>query len=268
MLEKEKRPIGVFDSGLGGLTVVKELSKILPHEDIVYLGDTARVPYGTRSTVTIKSFSEENTRFLLQKRVKAVVIACNTSSAVAAGYLKNKFKSIPIFEVIEPASFEAAKKGKRIGVIGTYATIKSSAYSKSIKKYSKNAKVFGVPCPLFVPFIEEGEVKGAGLNIIAEKYLYKLKSRKVDTLILGCTHYPIIKDVIGGIMGKKVALINPGKSVTGEVYKTLKDMHLLNDQKRVGQIEFFVTDLTEKFTNGAEMFLGKVIRKQLKKIEL
>lgn len=268
MLKPEKRPIGVFDSGLGGLTVVKELAKVMPHEDMVYLGDTARVPYGTRSTVTIKRFSEENTRFLLQKRVKAVVIACNTSSAVAAGYLKNKFKNIPIFEVIGPASFEATKKGKKIGVIGTYATIGSLAYAKSIQKYSKNAKVVGVPCPLFVPFIEEGEIKGRSLVLIAEKYLSGLKDNKIDTLILGCTHYPIIKNIIEGIMGKKVTLINPGKSVAGEVYESLKKRELLNNQKKPGGVEFFVTDLTEKFTNVAEMFLGKVIRKQLKKVEL
>ncbi|KKR41425.1 MAG: Glutamate racemase [Candidatus Woesebacteria bacterium GW2011_GWB1_40_12] len=268
MLEARKRPIGVFDSGLGGLTVVKELTRVLPHEDIIYFGDTARVPYGTRSAEIIRSFSEENTRFLLQKRVKAVVIACNTSSAVAAVHLKNKFKNIPIFEVIEPASIEATEKGKKIGVIGTYTTIGSLAYNKSIKKHLKNAEVFGSPCPLFVPFIEEGETKGKSLKIMAEKYLKGLKKQKIDTLILGCTHYPIIKDVIEAVMGKGVTLINPGKSVTGEIYKFLKENDLFNNQKRNGDIKFFVTDLTERFTKVAEMFLGKGIRKQLEKVEL
>jgi len=268
MRKLNERPIGVFDSGLGGLTVVKELTKILPHEDIVYLGDTARVPYGPRGVETIKRFSEENTKFLISKNVKAVVIACNTSSAVAADYIKAKFKNITIFEVIESASLEASKDGKRIGVIGTYATVGSLAYPKKISKYSPDAKVFGVACPLFVPFIEEGETESPSLRIVAKKYLKKLKERKIDTLILGCTHYPIIKDIIGREVGKKVNLINPGKSIAEEIHLFLKENGLLNGQKTDGDVKFFVTDMTDRFTKMAEMFLGRKIKHALEKAEL
>lgn len=268
MRKLNERPIGVFDSGLGGLTVVKELTKILPHEDIVYLGDTARVPYGPRGVETIKRFSEENTKFLIGKNVKAVVIACNTSSAVAADYIKAKFNNVPIFEVIESASRDASLNGKRIGVIGTYATVGSLAYSKKISKYSPDAKVFGVACPLFVPFIEEGETESLSLRIIAKKYLKKLKERKIDTLILGCTHYPIIKDIIGREVGKKVNLINPGKSIAEEISLFLKENDLLNGQNTEGYIKFFVTDLTDRFTKMAEMFLGRKIKHALEKAEL
>jgi glutamate racemase len=268
MRKQNGRPIGVFDSGLGGLTVVKELTKILPHEDIVYLGDTARVPYGPRGGETIRHFSEENTKFLISKNVKAVVIACNTSSAVAADYIKDKFNNIPIFEVIESASREASKKGKRIGVIGTYATVGSLAYPKKISKYAPSASVFGVSCPLFVPFIEEGEIESLSLRIVAKKYLRKLKERKIDTLILGCTHYPIIKYIIGREVGKKVNLINPGKSIAGEISLFLKENDLLNGQKAVGDIKFFVTDMTDRFTKMAEMFLGKRISGSIEKVDL
>lgn len=263
-----RRPIGVFDSGLGGLTVVKEIVKILPHEDIIYLGDTARVPYGTRGVDTIQHFSEGNTRFLLKKGVKAVVIACNTSSAVAADFLKSKFKNTPIFEVIDSASREAAENGRIIGVIGTRATIGSLAYAKKVAKYSPKSKVIGVPCPLFVPFIEEGEVSSRSLRIIAKKYLTPLKIRNIDTLILGCTHYPIIKNVIAGIMGPQVTLINPGKSIAKEVSNYLRDKSLLNSQKAKGDIRYFVTDMTDRFTKMAEMFLGRKIRHKLQKVEV
>ncbi len=268
MQKLNNRPIGVFDSGLGGLTVVKELMKILPHEDIVYLGDTARVPYGPRGTATIRKFSIDNTKFLLTKKVKIVVIACNTSSAVAAGYIKNKFKKAPVFEVIEPASIDAVKKGERIGVIGTRGTVGSHAYPEKISKLRSGIKVFSVACPLFVPFIEEGEIESPALKIIAKRYLKELKEQNIDTLIMGCTHYPIIEDTIKKELGEKINLINPGKSVAREVAAYLEENKLLNVQKKNGSIVFYVTDLTPRFTKVAEMFLGGKIRGQLKKIEL
>ena len=261
---QNERPIGVFDSGLGGLTVVKELVKILPHEDIVYLGDTARVPYGPRGVETIKKFSEENTKFLIGQKVKAVVVACNTSSAVAAGYLRRKFRKTPIFEVIRPASVEAVRNGTSIGVIGTRATINSHAYLKNISRALPQAKVIEKACPLFVPFIEEGETDGEALKIIAGEYLSDFKKQKIDTLVLGCTHYPIIRSIISGIVGKNVTLINPGKSAASEVFYFLKKNNLLNEQKRRGTVNFYVTDLTDRFTKVAEMFLGKKIKNDLK----
>lgn len=265
---KNNSPIGVFDSGLGGLTVVKQLIKLLPHENIVYLGDTARVPYGPRGTETIKFFSEGNTLFLLSKNVKLIVIACNTSSAVAADYLKKKFNKVPIFEVINPAAKEAVKIGNRIGVIGTRATIGSKAYEKNIRKYSPKAKVFVKACPLFVPFIEEGESETKVLKIVAKNYLHNMRSAKVDTLIMGCTHYPIIQEIIEKEVNNNVNLIDPGICVTKEVFTFLKDRNMLNRQRIKGKKDFFVTDLTERFTKVAEMFLGEKIQDKLKKVVL
>lgn len=262
-----KLPIGVFDSGLGGLTVVKELIKLLPHEDILYLGDTARVPYGPRGEDTIKRFSDEDTRFLIGKKVKAVIIACNTSSAVAGDYLKRKYSQIPIFNVIDSASKRAALYGNCIGIIGTHATIESGAYSKKIAKFNPSAKIYSGACPLFVPFIEEGEINSPALKLIAKDYLRPLKG-KIDTLIMGCTHYPIIEKIISKEVGSKVKLVNPGELVAQEIAIFLKDLGLLNSQKGRGDVWYFVTDLTKRFTKMAEMFLGKKINHKLQKIEL
>ena len=251
-------PIGIFDSGLGGLTVVKEIVKRLPNEDIIYLGDTARVPYGTRSRKTVQKFSLQDARFLLKKRVKCIVIACNTSSALAGDYLKKKIK-LPVFDVITPAidtAKEVSKNGT-IGVIGTKGTVKSGAYKV---KYSK-------ACPLFVPFIEEGETSSEALKIIAKEYLSKFKG-KIDTLILGCTHYPIIKKTISEELDKNVVLVDPGKSTALEIERYLRENKMLNSQKRKGKTQYFVTDLTEGFFKVAEMFLGKRIKDNLKQTVL
>lgn len=261
-------PIGIFDSGLGGLTVVKQIIHLLPHENIVYLGDTARVPYGPRSPETIKKFSEENTEFLLSKKVKCIVIACNTSSAVAADYLKKKFKNVPIFEVINPAAKEAASKGNKIGIIGTRATILSNAYEKDIKKYSKTAKVISLSCPLFVPFIEEGEINSVGLKEVARGYLSKLKINKIDVLVMGCTHYPIIENVIAKAVDNHVKIIDPGKSIAIEVLNFLTSGKMLNNQKTQGKNSFFVTDLTTRFVTAAKMFLGQKIKGKIQKVNL
>lgn len=254
----DKRPIGVFDSGLGGLTVVKEIKKVLPNEDIIYIGDTARVPYGTRSKRIIQKFSLEDANFLLKHKVKCIVIACNTSSALAGSFLKKKLK-IPVFDVINPALKKANKPtvNGKIGVIGTRGTIASGAYNV---KYSQ-------ACPLFVPFIEEGELKSSALQLIAKKYLSKFKG-KIDTMILGCTHYPIIQKLIHEEVGKKVKLINPGKCVSFEVKKYLFENKLINKQKKKGKVKYFVTDLTDRFTKVAEMFLGSKMGCNLKEISL
>lgn len=255
-MDKRDKPIGVFDSGLGGLTVVKEIIKLLPNEDIVYLGDTARVPYGTRSNEIIKKFSEENVTFLLKRNVKCIVIACHTSSAVAGNFLKKKFSNIPIFDVVTPVlenlkeskNLPAGRQGK-IGVIGTRATVNSGVYSNL-------NKIVQISCPLFVPFIEEGEVKGKLIESLVEKYLGKLK---VDTLVLGCTHYPIIKNIIKKVL-PSTKLINPGVLVAEKLKNFLVKNNLVNNSKRVGKKDFYVTDLNERFIKVADMFLGEKIK--------
>jgi glutamate racemase len=254
-----KKPIGVFDSGLGGLTVVRQLVKLLPHENIVYLGDTARVPYGTRSKETIIKFSFEDASFLLKKNIKCLVIACNTSSALAGVELKKKLE-IPVFDVIAPALKEAKENSKfgKIGVIGTRGTIGSGAYSVPFPKV----------CPLFVPFIEEGEIEGDAIEIVAKNYLSDFKKDNIDTLILGCTHYPIIKDIIEKEIDSNVNLVDPGISVAKELWAYLTENKMLNNQSKNGQRNYFVTDYSDRFVKVAEMFLGEKIKDKLIKVEL
>lgn len=253
----DKRAIGVFDSGLGGLTVVKEIRKILPDESIIYLGDTARVPYGTRSKEAVTRFSLEDAKFLLKKNVKCIVVACNTASAFAGRILKKKIK-IPVFEVITPVLKEAKKVSKgKIGVIGTRGTITSGAYKVD----------FGVACPLLVPFIEEGEIKNEAMKIVLKNYLKPLKG-KIGTLVLGCTHYPIIKPIIGKELGREVRLLNPGESVARELKDYLSKNKMLGSKKKRGRVEYYVTDLTDRFTKVAEMFLGEKVGGKIKKVSL
>lgn len=263
----DNRPIGIFDSGLGGLTVAKEIIKILPGEDIVYLGDTARVPYGTRSEETVRKFSLEDANFLLKHNVKIIVIACNTASAWAGEFLKSEIK-IPVFEVISNAAKDAVEstKNKKIGVIGTRGTIRSGAYESKIKALDKGVSVISSACPLFVPFIEEGETEGRALTLIAEKYLKEIKDSGVDTLILGCTHYPIIRKIIEKETDG-ITLIDPGESEARSVKEFLEREGLVSGRDSGGKQEFFVTDLNPRFTEVAEMFLGGKIE-SLKKTEI
>ncbi len=255
----DNRPIGIFDSGLGGLSVVKQIIRILPNEDLLYLGDNARVPYGGRSKEIVTKFSFENANFLVRKKVKCIVVACNTSSALAGGELKRKLP-VPVFDVISPATAEAKKETKsgRIGVIGTRGTIGSKAYP------FKHAKA----CPLFVPFIEEGEVDTPALKIVARKYLEKFKKAKIDTLILGCTHYPIIKKIIEEEVDNNVKIIDPGISISYYLAAYLKKNNLMNSQKQRGRREYYVTDYNKRFVKVAEMFLGHKINHNLKRVEL
>ena len=248
-MNKKTWPIGIYDSGLGGLTVVKEIIKFHPSEDIIYLGDTARVPYGTRSKEVIKRFSIQDVQFLLKMKVKCIVIACHTSSAAAANFLKKKFSNVSIFDVVSPVLERLGKSKKKIGVIGTRATIGSGVYSKL-------NKVVQMACPLFVPFIEEGEIKGDLIKSLVKKYL---KNLKVEILVLGCTHYPIIKDVIKKVL-LDTELINPGILVSGVLKNNLVKNDQTNDQKREGKGSFYVTDLNERFVKVAEMFLGEKIK--------
>ncbi|MFH0791242.1 MAG: glutamate racemase [Candidatus Omnitrophota bacterium] len=254
------KSIGVFDSGVGGLTVVKELSKHLPYEDIIYFGDTARVPYGIKSRETVIRFSIENILFLLRHDVKLICVACNTVSSLALPVIKNHFR-VPIVGVITPGVREAvyATKNKRIGVIGTKGTIKSRAYELEIKQLDPKISVTAVSCPLFVPFVEEGWLKGSVVSEVARGYLQPLKESGVDTLILGCTHYPILKPLIKEIMGKQVTLIDSAKQVAIEVKKILAAEDLLNKPRKAKE-RFYVSDNPEWFTGLAKRFLGRVVK--------
>ena len=203
------RPIGIFDSGVGGLTVVKEIFKALPNEKIIYLGDTARVPYGTKSEQTIKRFSIENARFLKKFHVKLIVVACNTASSIALPVLRKRFR-IPIVGVIRPGArkAEAVTRNGRIGVIATPTTVRSNAYKKEIKRISGDKKVISRACPLFVPLAEEGWLNGKITLDIVKKYLGPLTRKKIDTLVLGCTHYPLLRSVISKVAGKDVRIVD------------------------------------------------------------
>ena len=251
-------PIGVFDSGVGGLTVVRELRRVLPREDIVYLGDTARVPYGTKSPSTVMRFACEDTQFLLQQNVKAVVVACNTCSAWALPMLEKKFR-VPIFGVIVPGAHAALRQTRsgRIGIIGTSATIRSKAYSAGIIARSESARVFAQACPLLVPLVEEGWTNHAIAQAILEEYLRPLLRHRIDTLILGCTHYPLLKRAIRRITGPDVRLVDSAESCACYVRDRLEKLQLLSGtRKRAGTIQPFVTDETDRFAEVARRFLG------------
>ncbi len=259
------KPIGVFDSGVGGLTVVKELIRQLPHEDIIYFGDTARVPYGIKSKETVIRFSIENILFLLKQDVKLICIACNTVSSVALPVIKNHFK-VPIVGVLSPGVREAvyATQNKRIGVIGTRGTIKSRAYEYEIKHLSPQAQVTAAECPLFVPFAEEGFLDGSAVLEVARGYLKPLKKAGVDTVILGCTHYPLLKPIIRKVLGEKVTLIDSAKQVAIEVKEILASEGILNKTGK-GKCRLYVSDNPEWFSGLAKRFLGKNI-KDVKKV--
>lgn len=250
-------PIGIFDSGIGGLTVARQLHELMPAEDLVYLGDTARVPYGTKSPSTVVRFACEDTQFLLQQNVKAVVVACNTCSAWALPMLERKFK-VPIFGVILPGVLAAlqATRNQRLGVIGTSATVRSKAYTTSLLARCDTAKVFARACPLLVPLVEEGWIRHAVTETVLQEYLRPLLREKIDTLILGCTHYPLLKRVIRKIAGRKLALVDSAESCAHYVRERLTQQNLLSKRKRAGIIQPFVTDETDRFSEAAQKFLG------------
>ena len=258
--KEKKAPIGVFDSGLGGLTVVKALKKFLPHEDIVYFGDTARVPYGNKSKEAIIRFSRENAEILLRFKVKLIVVACNSSSSYALNALQRRYR-VPVLGVIVPGAEKAAglTRNKRVGVIATTATIKSGQYTRWIKHFAKGARVFGQSCPLFVPLAEEGWLKRKVTVAVAEEYLRHLRAHKVDTVILGCTHYPLLKNVIQGVLGRGVRLVDSATEVALQVKAKLEHEHLLR-QRGKGKEKFLVSDKPQEFGKVARNFLGKSIK--------
>lgn len=251
-------PIGVFDSGLGGLTVVRELRRQLPGEAIIYFGDIAHLPYGTKSTAQIQRFSLENSRFLLERGIKALVIACNSSSSAAFPILKREF-SLPLVSVIEPAVEEALRltRTKRIGVIGTAATIESRVYEKALRKGDRAIQVFSQSCPLFVPLVEEGWLEGGVTERVIEKYLGLLNRQKIDTLILGCTHYPLLKSSLRAFLGPTVTLVDSAGPTVRRLASLLGEKKLLYGRKREGTFQIFLTDLPRNFPAVGERFLGK-----------
>ena len=260
MIKKESSdaPIGVFDSGLGGLTVVRQLRRKLPHERILYFGDIARLPYGIKSEKQIREFSRENTEFLLSRKVKAVVVACNSSSSAAYSYLKEHY-SVPIIDVIRPAAQEAVRqtKSRKIGVLATQATVSSKAYESAIKKLSTNISVFSQACPLLVPFVEEGVLSGDLIEPVLARYVTPLKSKNIDALILGCTHYPLLRRVIQKIVGKRVKLIDSAPAAVGKLIGELAESGNLRPRHKKGTLQVFVSDLPRNFLAIGERFLGE-----------
>ena len=256
------QPIGVFDSGIGGMTVVRALTHHLPHENIVYFGDTARVPYGPKSQQVVREYALQDTDVLLQHDVKLIVIACNTVSAVALDVVQKRAK-VPVIGVILPGAEAAARatKNKRVGVIGTVGTIFSNAYTNAIRQLNADIKVFGQPCPLFVSLAEEGWIEHKATELIAKEYLFPLTLEKIDTLVLGCTHYPILRDVIGKVLHQSVTLIDSGEATALVVKKMLTELELNNSSTLKPNLQFFVSDVPHKFAEIGERFLGTKLGK-------
>ena len=264
----DNRAIGIFDSGIGGLTVVKRVEQLLPGEDIIYFGDTARVPYGTKSNSTVIEYSIQNTIFLMQKNVKTIVVACNTVSSVAVDTLR-KYFNIPFISMIEPGSDFALRetKNNRVGIVGTNATINNKAYSKDLLKKNGDLYVAEKSCPLFVPLAEEGWLSHKATEIIAKEYLNDLTEKEIDTLILGCTHYPVLTEIIQKVVGEDVKLIDSGFASSHKVKEYLTNHDTLNEKTSKGKHEFFVSDVPSKFKEIAERFLGREVE-NLQKIDV
>lgn len=253
-------PIGVFDSGIGGLTVAKELIKTLPGENIIYLGDTARVPYGTKSGRTVIAYSHSNSEFLISKGVKLLVVACNTASSVSIPSLRAEF-DIPVIGVIEPGVKKAVEvtKKRKIGVIGTPSTINSSAYTKAIHDLNPEIEVVTKACPLFVPLADEGRTEGEIVESIAEDYLKPIKETGIDVLVLGCTHYPLLKNTLQKVMGPEITLVDSAEETATLIKSILTEKNLLNKIDSESSREFYLTDVSDTFISVAGRFLGEKI---------
>jgi glutamate racemase len=251
-------PVGVFDSGVGGLTVAREIMRNLPSEKIVYFGDTARVPYGSKSRETIIRYSRQIIRFLREQQVKAIVVACNTASAFALEAVRDEW-DIPILGVIEPGARVAAleTKNKRVGVIGTEGTVGSGIHEMLLKNFDSSITVFGKACPLFVPLVEEGWLHDSVTLEVATRYLKELQEKEIDTLILGCTHYPLLRSTIHSVMGDSVRLVNPAYETALELKRLLKEKDLLSTGKEQEDFpyRFYVSDLADKFKSFANSIL-------------
>ncbi len=252
--------IGVFDSGLGGLTVFKALARRMPEESLVYFGDTAHVPYGSKSPEAIARYSTAVARFLAARGIKLLVVACNTSSAWALPAIRRAVK-VPVIGVVEPGARAAlaVTRGGRIGIIGTEATVKSGAYPKALKALTRRVTASSQACPLFVPLVEEGWWSGPVVAQIARRYCAPLKAAKVDTLILGCTHYPYLKPVLGRVMGPRVRLIDSAEETAAETQRVLAELGLRAPQGRRGRREFFASDAPQRFARLGRRMLGGAV---------
>ena len=253
----DSRPIGVFDSGLGGLTVAKAIKEKLPNENIVYLGDTARVPYGNKSTLLVTDYATQITNFLLGENAKLIVVACNTASALALPALQSKYQ-VPILGVIIPGSQAAvhATRNKHVGVIGTIATINSNAYTKVLNEIESSIQITAQACPLFVPLVEEGWLNGPVPSEITASYLKSINVANVDTLILGCTHYPLLKPMIQDHVNDNTVLIDSAETVAKETATILLEKKMSADSSNKGLLKCFVTDSPIQFESIAKRFLG------------
>ncbi len=266
----DNRPVGIFDSGLGGLTTVRELRKRMPNENIVYFGDTGRVPYGTRSRETVRRYSAQDIRFLLSKDVKMVIVACNTAAAALAGGITEL--SVPCAEALTPAvdAAQAATRNGRIAVIGTSATIKSGAYERALHSLNPVLQVTAVPCPLFVPLVENGFTSPDNqiTRLVAEQYLEPVRQSGADTLILGCTHYPIIKEIIGRIMGGSVRLIDSGQEAARAAEALLNREGMANGSGKEGVCRYYVSDSAADFAESARAILGGEVAGSAEQIDI
>jgi glutamate racemase len=253
-------PIGVFDSGIGGLTVVRELMRQLPHESIIYFGDTARVPYGPKSPDTVRRYSREISAFLVEQGVKALVIACNTATAHALTVLREEL-SLPVVGVVEPGARAAvaASQGHALGVIGTAGTVASGAYERAIRSLLPEARVVARACPLFVPLVEEGWVDTEVTRLVAHEYLDPMRAEGIDALVLGCTHYPLLKPMLGHIIGEAVQLIDSAEETAQETGRLLDRLALRAEPGAVPAYRFVASDAPEQFLRLGQRFLGETI---------
>ncbi len=249
--------IGVFDSGIGGLTVVHALVDVLPHEHLIYLGDTGRTPYGTKSAETVRRYSIENAEFLIDKGIKLLVVACNTVSAVALDAVRAAV-GVPVLGVIEPGARAAVKqtRNQKVGVIGTEATIASGAYTQALKRLAPGLEIYTRACPIFVPLAEEGWTDNDIARATASLYLTSLKRSGIDTLVLGCTHYPLLADVIGEVMGRKIGLVDSAQT-TAQAARAILAEEGIARRAGTGSVSFFVTDAPDRFQKVGARFMGQ-----------
>jgi len=252
--------IGIFDSGLGGLTVARAIVHALPGYDMIYFGDTARTPYGSKSRETVIQYACENTELLIKKGAELIVMACNTAASVATEVLRQKY-DLPIFEVITPAASMVAsfQKTRRVGIIGTRATINSNVYTDKISKDRPDIKVYAVPCPLLVPLVEEGWIDKPETRMIVKKYLHPLKVRQIDTLILACTHYPILKSIIQKKIGRRVRVIDSAQEVAQQLLLYFDEHNIVSEKDKPGNCQFFVSDITPFFEKIAQSIFKRQI---------
>ena len=255
-----KSPIGVFDSGVGGLTVVRALMERLPFEDIVYFGDTARVPYGVKSVETITQFTTQIVEFLLAKDVKLLIIGCNTMAAVAAQVVRD-LSPVPVLDVIDAGAFGAAHatRNKQIGILGTPTTINSNAYAQAIHRYDAEIRLYSQACPLFVPLVEEGWLDHPVTRLTAQEYLKPVLAQAVDTLVLGCTHYPLLTPLLQDVAGPHVRLIDSAQTMAERAATLIKAQQLSNPNRVAARYEYFVTDVPVRFQTVGERFLGRTL---------